>query len=195
MAGHVSSPPGEPFATPRTDKSYHTWAHTCLTDGSILVRSNPPNRELGYYLMTPRKGRTPNFERIQCDLATKGVLDRISLSPSETRICFEFQAGFDRGVPGRTLYVADFDAKQPAITDARPFANEDRKPIWYAYPRWLKDESAIIYQADGRLYLYNLGNKSTTKVSITDSVDDPRMKRSPKQVASARQKHGDSFSY
>jgi len=180
MAGHVSSPPGEPFATPRSDTSYHTWAHTCLTDGRILVRSNPPNQELGYYLMTPHRGGTPEFERIQCDLATEGVLDRISLSPSETRICFEFQTGFDSDVPGRTLYVADFDAKQPAITGAKPFANEDGKPIWYAFPRWSQDESAIIYHAGEKLHLYNLANKSTMKVSVADSVDDPRMKRAPK---------------
>ena len=180
MAGNVSRRPGESFPLTLTDMSHHTWAHTCLTDGRILVRSNPPNQEPGYYLMTPNKDRTPKFERIQCDLATKGVLDRISLSPSETRVCFEFQTGFEDGVPGRTLYVADFDAKQPAITDARPFANEDGKPIWYAYPRWSKDESAIIYQAGGMLHLYNLANKSTTKVSTTDSVDDPHMKRAPK---------------
>ena len=144
------------------------------------MRADRPNQALGYYLMTPNKGGTPKFERIQCDLAAKGVLDRISLSPSETRVCFEFQSGFESGVPGRTLYVADFDAKQPAITVARPFANEDGKPIWYAYPRWSKDESAIIYQAGGKLYLYNLADKSTTKVSITDSADDPHMKRAPK---------------
>jgi formylglycine-generating enzyme len=165
MSGPVDRLPGESYAIPLTDRSHHTWAHTCLTDGRILVRSNPPNQELGYYLMTPHKDGTPKFERVQCDLATKGVLDRISLSPSETRVCFEFQTGFERGVPGRTLYVADFDAKQPAITDARPFANEDGKPIWYAWPRWSKDESDIVYQAGGKLNLYNLASRSTTKVA------------------------------
>ena len=170
MSGPVNSLPGESYAVPLTDKSYDTRAHTCLTDGRILVRSNPPNLELGYYLMTPNKGTTPKFERIQCDLEAKGVLDRISLSPSETKLCFEFQTGFDRDVPSRTLYVANFDAKQPSINDARPFANEDGKPIWYAFPRWSKDESVIIYQADEKLYLYNLANKSTTNVPITDSV-------------------------
>lgn len=171
MVGKVSSRPGEPFAMTLTDMSHHTWAYTCLTDGRILVRSNPPNQELGYYLMTPHKGGTPKFERIRCDLATKGVLNRVSLSPSETRVCFEFQTGFESGVPGRTLYVADFDAKEPAITGAKPFANEDEKPIWCAFPRWSKDESAIVYQAGGKLYLYNLANKSTTNVSTSDSVD------------------------
>lgn len=162
MSGPVSSLPGESYAVPITGKSHNTWAHACLTDGRILVQSNPPNQEPGYYLMTPVKGGAPKFERIQCDLATKGILDRIRLSPSETRVCFEFQTGFEHDVPGRRLYMADFDAKRPAITDARPFANAHGKPVWFAWPRWSKDESTIVYQADGKLYQYNLAEKSTT---------------------------------
>ena len=83
---------------------------------------------MGYYLMTPGKNTNPTFERIECDLAKKGVLDRVSLSPTETRVCFEFQRGFKRHVPGRTLYVADFDATSRTITNAQPFANEEEKP-------------------------------------------------------------------
>lgn len=176
MSGNMDHVPGTTWAIPLTSPSYHTWAYTCLSDGRILVQSNPPNQELGYYLMTPSKNASPKFEPIQCNLATKGVLDRISLSPSETKVCFEFQTGFGDNVPGRTLYVAEFDAKQPAITNAKPFANEDEKPIRYAFPRWSVDESAIVFQADGKLYLYNLANKLTTKMSTTE----PHMKRAPK---------------
>gem|GEM_PF-1063288 len=177
MSGHIHSLPGISYAVPLTDKSHNTWAHACLTDGRILVQGNPPNQEPGYFLMTPGKDRTPEFERIQCDLATKGVLERIRLSPSETRLCFEFQTGFEDDVPGRTLYIADFDAKQPAITNARPFANEDGKPVRFAWPRWSKDESAIVYQADGKLYSYNLADKSTTvaqagfKTSVSPNLE------------------------
>lgn len=162
MLGPIDSLPGENYAIPVTDKSYNTWAHSCLTDGRILVQSSPPDHEPGYFLMTPNKGGTPMYERIRCDLATKGVLDRIRLSPSETKVCFEFKMGFDDDVPGRALYVADFDAKQLAITGARPFANEDGKPVWFAWPRWSKDESAIVYQADGKLYQYDLVEGATT---------------------------------
>lgn len=191
MLGNIDHIPGEKFAVGVSDKSHHTWAHTCLTDGRILVRSNPSNHELGYYFMTPSEDGSPKYERIQCDLATKGILDRISLSPSETRICFEFQTadtrpvggssptkqtGSESDIPGRTLYVADFNAKKLTITGAEPFANEDGKPIWYAFPRWTEDESAIVYQADGTLYRYNLADGSTTKVSTID----PHVKRAPK---------------
>ena len=84
---------------------------------------------MGYYLMTPGKNVNPTFERIECKLAKTGVLDRVSLSRNETRVCFEFQRGFKRQVPGRTLYVADFDTKGRKIINAKPFANEDGKPI------------------------------------------------------------------
>ena len=68
-------------------------------------------------------------------------------------------------------------AMQPVNAEnARPFANEDGRPVWYAFPRWSQDESAIVYQADGKLSVYNLTDKSTTKVP----PNDPRVKRAPK---------------
>ena len=99
------------------------------------------------------------------------MLARVSLSPSETRVCFEFQRGFKKRVPGRTLYVADFDAKRRKITNAKPFANEDGKQIWFAYPRWSKDESSIVYHAGGKLYLYKPKDGSRHKVSTDDKAD------------------------
>ncbi len=169
MASKLGAKPGE--EVPLTDKGHHAWAYTCLTDGRILVRSNPPGQGMGYYLMTPGENVNPTFERIECELTKTGVLDRVSLSPTETRVCFEFQRGFKRRVNGRTLYVADFDAKSRKITNAQPFANEDEKPIWFAYPRWSKDESSIVYQAGGKLHLYKLEDGSTHKVSTDDKAD------------------------
>ncbi len=100
MAGKVGGKPGEEIAL--TDKSYHTWAFTCLTDGRILVGSTPPNRKRGYYLMTPNSGGEPKFDRIKCELDSSGVLARVSLSPDETKVCFEYQKGFKKLVSGRT---------------------------------------------------------------------------------------------
>jgi len=96
MASKVGAKPGE--EVPLTGKGHHTWAYTCLTDGRVLVRSNPPGHGMGYYLMTPGKNVNPTFERIECELAKAGVLDRVSLSPAETKVCFEFQRGFKRRV-------------------------------------------------------------------------------------------------
>ena len=53
----------------------------------------------------------------------------------------------------------------------RPFANEAGKPVWFAYPRWTRDQSAIVYQAGGKLFLYTLADGSTRKVSTDDKAD------------------------
>ena len=169
MASKVGGKPGDEYAL--SGKGYSTWAYTCLIDGRILVRSKPPGQEMGYYLMTPGERANPTFERIECELAKTGVLARVSLSSSESRVCFEFQRGFKKRVNGRILYVADFDARSRTITNAQPFANEDEKPIWFAYPRWSKDESSIVYQAGGKLSLYNVEDRSTHKVSTNDKAD------------------------
>lgn len=170
MKSKVGAKPGEEVAL--TDKRYHTWAYTCLEDGRILVQSAHPKQGHGYYLMTPNVGGEPKYERIDCELAKKGLLDRVSVSPSETRVCFEYQTGFRYKDTGRTLYIADFDAKKPSITNARPFANEEANPNpWFAYPRWTKDETAIVYHASPSLYLYTLEDGSTRKVSTNARAD------------------------
>ena len=180
MASKVGNKPGQEVAM--SDKSHHTWAYTCLVDGRILVRSAPPKQGLGYYLMTPAESGEPRYEPIACELAKRGVLDRISISPSETKVCFEFQKGFKRKVPGRTLYIADFDAEKRTITNAKPFANEAGKPVWFAYPRWSQDESVIVYHAGGKLFQYSPADGSTKKVSTDDRKDYryPHMEKAPK---------------
>ena len=169
MASKVGGKPGEEIAL--TDKSHHTWAFTCLTDGRILVGSTPPKLKRGYYLMTPDPGGTPKFARIQCELDTRGVLARVSLSPDETKVCFEYQIGFKQSVSGRTLYLADFDSTKRTMTNFKPFANQEGKNVWFAYPRWTKDASEIVFQAGGKLFLYKLANGTTRKVSTDEKAD------------------------
>ena len=154
-----------------TDKSYHTWAYTCLKDGRILVQCAHPKQGWGYYLMTPDTDGEPSFKRIDCELAKTGLLDRVSISPSETKVCFEYQTGFRYKDTGRTLYIADFNANKPSITNAKPFANEEGANRWFAYPRWAKDETAIVYHASPSLYLYTLEDGSTRKVSTNENAD------------------------
>ena len=57
------------------------------------------------------------------------------------------------------------------ITNAKPFANKEGKNRWFAYPRWTKDESAIVYHATPSLYLYTLEDDSTIKVSTDPKAD------------------------
>jgi hypothetical protein len=181
MKSKVGNRPGQ--EVPITDRRYHNWAYTCLKDGRILVQSMHPKHGWGYFLMTPKDGGTPRYERLDtAGLARKGLLDRISVSPSEDKICFEHQIGHKHNPIGRALYVADFDAKKLAITNPKPFANPDRKPRWFAYPRWTKGEKAIVYHASPSLYLYTLADASTVRVSTDPGADYryPHGERMPK---------------
>lgn len=169
MASKIGAGPGDEIEL--TGKGYHTWAYTCLVDGRILVRSKPPGKKLGYYLMTANPSGKPKFEPINCELTKEGVLARVSVSPSEDKVCFEFQKGFKHQVPGRTLYLADFDAKTRSITNAEPIANEVGQKVWFAYPRFTKDESAIVYHAGRKLFLYTIKDSSTKQVSVAEKAD------------------------
>jgi Tol biopolymer transport system component len=174
MQSKVGNKPGQEVAI--TDESHLTWAHSCLTDGRILVASYHPTLGPGYFLMTRKSGGKPLYERIDCDLAKKGLLDRVSVSPSEKKICFEYQLGFkSKGMGGRTLYIADFDADRRTITNPKAFANEASKPFWIAYPRWIDGESAVIYHSGetgkNQLYVYRLEDRSTRRVSTNPKAN------------------------
>ena len=55
------------------------------------------------------------------------------------------------------------------ITNLKAFANEDGKPIWFAYPRWIEGEAAVVYHSSetgkDQLYVYRLEDGSTKRVS------------------------------
>ncbi|MCB1126865.1 MAG: hypothetical protein KDM81_10235, partial [Verrucomicrobiae bacterium] len=121
----------------------------------------------------PQEGSTPLNTAVlfgQTEIV-KLLLDRVSLSPGETRVCFEYQRGYEYKDAGRTLYLADFDAKKPSITNARAFANAEGANRWFAYPRWTKDEAAIVYHASPSLYLYTLKDGTTRKVSTNPRAE------------------------
>lgn len=76
---------------------------------------------------------------------------------------------------GRTLFIADFDVHRRVITNPKPFANEAGKPFWFAYPRWIDGESAVVYQSGesgkNQLYVYRLEDGSTKRVSTNPQAD------------------------
>jgi Tol biopolymer transport system component len=178
MQSKIGGKPGDEVAI--TDESFHNWAHSCLMDGRILVYSYPPKQAGGIFLMTRREGPNPIYERVQCELTPKGIFHRMSVSPSEKKICFEFisferQKEIKSGEPGHTLYVADFDAQQRTITNLKVFANAEAKPIWFAYARWIDGESAVVYHStqtgQGQLYVYQLEDGSIRRVSTNAKAD------------------------
>jgi Tol biopolymer transport system component len=174
MASKIGGKPGEEIAL--TSASQHTWVHSAVCDGRLFVSAMLPKVGYGYYLMTPNPGGEPKFERIECELAKNGVLDRVSVSPSERKICFEYQKGFtSKGMAGRTLGIAGFDVQKRTITNPKPFANEAGKPFWFAYPRWIDGESAVVYHSGetgkNQLYVYRLDDGSTKRVSTQAGAD------------------------
>jgi len=173
MESKLGYGPGQEVAL--TDDTHHTWAHSILMDGRILVSRSRPKQAQGYFLMTRRVGATPLFEPLSCELEPNGMLDRISISPNEKKVCFDFIPGFTFAYPGRTLYIADFDAGQMTITNVKAIANRDGKKIWYDYPRWIDGEAGVVYHSGetgkNQLYIYRLEDGTTRRVSTNANAD------------------------
>jgi hypothetical protein len=173
MQGRVGGQPGQEVAL--TDQAFHTWAHSGLTDGRILVNSRHPTLGWGVYLLTSKDGAKPLYEPVECELNSQGQLHRASISPSEKKICFEFLKGSTFTEPGHILYIADFDARDRTISNLKVIANQEGKPYWYAYPRWIDGDSAVVYHLNstgkGTLQVYRLEDGSTRQVSTNAAAD------------------------
>jgi hypothetical protein len=150
---------------------HSTYAYTCLKDGRIFVAGTGRAGERGYSLMTPNPDEEVKYERIEFAFPLEGRIDRVSLTPSETRLCCEYQDGFGPyRYPGRTLYIADFDVEARTVSNPKAITdtNPDSKTTWL-YPRWTADESAVVYHCNKsgtpQLYMYRLTDESTVCLS------------------------------
>lgn len=174
VQSHVDAKPGQ--EKPITDPSFSTWVHSSLVDGRLLVAARHPTQGWGYFLLERKEGTSPEYQPIACELARKGLLDRISVSPNEKLVCFSFQPWTQRGsLIGRTLYIAEFDVDKRIIANPQPFANKEGKPFWFDYPRWVDGESAVVFHSTetgrGQLYLYRLADGSTRRISTNPKAD------------------------
>lgn len=173
MRGKTGGKPGE--ETNLTDPRYHTWVHSGLKDGRLLVNAVHPEHGNGIFLLRAVPGQAPSYERVACTLADTGQIHRASLSPSEKRVCFEYLPGGRFTELGHVLYHADFDARTRAISNLRIFANPTGKAQWFAYPRWIDDESAIVFHSgetgQNQLYVHRLADGTTRRVSSDGKAD------------------------
>lgn len=154
-----------------SDPALSTYGYTCLKDGRIFVSCHNHPSGPGYFLMTPSPDEKTTYERVDFALPLEGTIDRVSLTPSETKLCCEFQKGSGPyRYPGRTLYIADFDVTTRTVSNPKPITDTEPDPtIIYLYPRWTNDESAVVYHCSktgkNQLYMYRLEDGSTVRVS------------------------------
>jgi Tol biopolymer transport system component len=179
MQSRPGAKPGGEYAV--SDPKRPTTPFTCLQDGRILVYARGGGGEYAYYLMTPGRDGAAKYEPLACEPHAKGYLDRVSVSPDETKVCFELQnwegRRFVYRYPGRQICIASFDPKKPSIWDMKVVANDPiERNTTYLYPRWVKDASAIVYHSNkgggkNQLYMYTLKGGSTKRVSTDPKAD------------------------
>lgn len=71
----------------------------------------------------------------------------------------------------RTLNIAEFDADKLSMTNFQVLDHEERKNVWFAYPRWIKGANKIVYHAPGKLFLYQLSDGSTREFPNDNKAD------------------------
>jgi len=131
----------------------------------------------GYFLMTPSTNGKPRYERVNFAFNLEGFIDRVNLTPSETKLCCEFQKGFGPyRYPGRTLYIADFDVASRTVSNPKPITDTEPNPETIRlYPRWTRDQSAVVYHGNetgkNQLYMYRLKDGSTIRVLTNENAD------------------------
>jgi hypothetical protein len=163
-----AKPGGE---VPIGDPTSSSYVLSCLKDGRIFVMGFSQTSRDRYFLLTRSVDGKAKMEPVKFAFPLQGLLDRLSVSPSETKVCYELQKGFGAyKYPGRTLYIADFDVAKRTVSNPKAItdANPDPNVLWL-YPCWTKDESAVVYYSDKsgkpQLYLYRLADGSTIRVS------------------------------
>jgi Tol biopolymer transport system component len=149
-------------------------ATTSLKDGRILVSSNRAVLKGVYYFLTPGDGPGKGlYEPVNFNYRLMGFMDRCSFSPGETKVTYEYKTGWKSfDYLGKTIMLADFDVETLTVSDPRPIS-PSRSFNLTLYPRFVKDESAVIYHCNvsgkAQLYLYRLSDGKTFLVS-----DDPQ---------------------
>jgi hypothetical protein len=57
------------------------------------------------------------------------------------------------------------------MTNFKPFANKAGEKIWFAYPRWTRDQSAIVYHAGRKIFLFTPDKGTTKQVTPNNRAD------------------------
>ena len=166
--------PGDEVAV--SDPARNTFSVSSLKDGRLFVTSWGRGIQDYCFLLTPGTEGSAKYEPVKFSPPQRGMADRISISPSETKICYDFQKGFGMNqYPGRTIYVADFDVATRTVSNPVAISDPDPNPkTMTLYPCWTSDETAVVYHCDksgkNQLYMYRLQDQSTTCVSTNPNA-------------------------
>lgn len=151
----------------------YEWAFCGLKDGRIFIdRSN--NLEYKSYLLTPNPGNIGIYEEIS--RPTSYVWHKLSLSPSETKICYmlDMERSSSESYADSVLYYADFNKDTLMVSNRVKITKLSMKYI-DEYPRWSNDESIIVYDSSrtgvSQLYAYRLSDGVTRRISPDDSIN------------------------
>ena len=174
MQSKVGGKPGEEIAL--TDPGFHNWAHSCLTDGRILVNAAHPTMGWGVYLLT-RRGKMPNrnmnawsgnsARRAKCT----GPAFRRARSGSASSSC----VGTNSRSPGTRC------TSRISIGNLARSQTSSRSPIRKVSPSGmhthagLKVSRRVVYHSSetgkNQLYVYRLEDGSTRRVSTDPNAD------------------------
>jgi len=171
----ADSTPGDEVVV--SDPRYSEYVLSSLKDGRLFISSSRNPSLSHYFLLTPNSAGKPVHEPVSFTFPVEGPLDRLSVAPSETKMTYEYRKGWAAfQYTGKTLYVADFDVKTRTASRPIPISDQHPRPETLTlYPRWTKDESAVVYHCNksgrNQLYLYRLRDGSTTKVSTNENAD------------------------
>lgn len=151
----------------------HEWAFCGLKDGRIFIdRFN--NQGYKSFLLTPNPGNIGKYEEII--RPTTYVWHKLSLSPSETKICYmlDMEKIASENYADSVLYYADFDIETLVVSNPVKITNLDLKYI-DMYPRWSSDESIIVYDSNrtgySQLYAYRLSDGITRRISPEEFIN------------------------
>lgn len=159
-----------------SDPKKSEYMHTTLKDGRILITSDRKIFKGIYWLLTPGDGPGKgSYEPLAFDFRLLGFMDRVTFSPDETRITFEYKPGFNSfEYVGKTIYIASFDMETLTISTPLPIS-EPHSFAMTLYPRWTSQGDSVIWHSNRegkhRLYRWRIEGGKTEVLPGDPSVD------------------------
>jgi len=150
----------------------YEFARSTLKDGRIFIDRIDSDFARSF-LLTPNPGKLGKYDEVK--RPTEKLWHKLSVSPSEKKVTYMLDND-------RKLYtyrdvviaIADFDVANLKVEN-QVIITEMDKDIIFEYPRWVKDESCVIYDSNKsgnfQIYAYHLDNKTTTKISPDSNRD------------------------